>query len=246
MSKKKGRATMLYNITDIAKAGARKLSQLDYVTNNIANSSTSGFKAEHMYYSMKGKSVQEGALVELGSTVSKMDFSQGTLRVTGNVLDLAIEGDGFFTIQTKQGDTYTRNGSFVLNTNHELVTQSGEPVLGESGKIVMNGGKVNIDQQGSIYVDEALAGKLKIAAFENPQALTRSANGGFIDSEKAGLKRSTEHRIASGFVESSNVNAVREMTDMMEIQRTFETYQKMILTLQDLDKISTNRIGKVI
>jgi len=237
---------MLYNITDIARAGARKISQLDYVTNNIANSSTSGFKAEHMYFSMKGKDVQQGALVDLGSTVSKMDFSQGTLRVTGNVLDIAIEGDGFFTIQTKQGDTYTRNGSFVLNVNNELVTQSGEPVLGESGKIVINGSKVNIDQQGSIYVDETLAGKLKIAAFENPQALTRSANGGFIDNKKAGLKNSSEHRIASGYVESSNVNAVREMTDMMEIQRTFETYQKMILTLQDLDKISTNRIGKLI
>lgn len=237
---------MLYNVTDIARAGARKLSQLDYVTNNIANASTSGFKAEHMYFSMKGKEVQQGALVELGATVSKMDFSQGTLRVTGNVLDIAIEGDGFFTIETNQGETYTRNGSFVLNKNNELVTQSGEYVLGESGKIIINGSKIDIDQQGSIYADEALAGKLKISSFENPQFLTRSTNGGFIDNNKAGLQNAKEYRVSSGYVELSNVNAIREMTDMMEIQRTFETYQKMILTLQDLDKISTSRIGKLI
>jgi flagellar basal-body rod protein FlgG len=175
-----------------------------------------------------------------------MDFSQGTLRITGNALDIAIEGDGFFTVETQQGNTYTRNGSFVLNKNNELVTQSGEYVLGQSGKIVINGSKINVDKEGSIYVDETLAGKLKISAFENPQALTRSTNGGFVGNEKAGLKNANEYRIASGYVELSNVNAIREMTDMMEIQRTFETYQKMILTMQDLDKISTNRIGKLI
>jgi flagellar basal-body rod protein FlgF len=237
---------MLYDVSDVARAGARKLAQLDYVTNNIANASTSGFKAEHLYYAMKGRQAQEGALTDLGPTVSKMDFSQGTLRVTGNTFDLAIEGDGFFTIQTKQGNTYTRNGSFVLNKNKELVTQSGDYVLGEEGKIVLNGNTVNIDKDGSIFVDGNPAGKIKIVAFSDPYALVRSTDGRFVDDGKAGLKNAGAYSIAGGYVEMSNVNSVREMTDMMEIQRSFETYQKVILTLQDMDKIATNRIGKLI
>ncbi|MEE9912660.1 MAG: flagellar hook-basal body protein [Deltaproteobacteria bacterium] len=237
---------MRYDVSDVARAGARKLTQLDFVANNLANSSTSGFKADHLYYAMKGKQAQEGALSDLGPTVSKMDLSQGTLRITGNLLDLAIEGDGFFTIQTRQGNAYTRNGSFTLNQNKELVTSAGDHVLGESGKIVINGSNVHIDNNGAVYADEALVGKIKISAFKDPYALVRSTDGRFIDDGKASQKNPDAYSIAGGYLEMSNVNVVREMTDMMEIQRTFETYQKVILTLSDMDKISTNRIGKLI
>lgn len=237
---------MRYDVTDVGRAGARKLTQLDFVTNNVANSSTSGFKAEHLYYAIKGRQAQEGALIDLGPTVSKMDFSQGTLKVTGNTFDLAIEGEGFFTIQTKQGNVYTRNGSFLLNKNKELVTPQGDYVLGESGKIVIDGQSVNINKDGSVYVDENPVGKIKISSFRNQSELTRSTDGRYVDNGKAGLKNADAFSIAGGYLEMSNVNAVREMTDMMDIQRTFETYQKVILTLQDMDKISTNRIGKLI
>ena len=237
---------MRYDVTDMARAGARKLTQLDFVTNNVANASTTGFKSEHLYYAMKGKQAQEGAMIDLGPTVSKMDFAQGTLRVTGNTFDLAIEGEGFFTIQTKQGNAYTRNGSFVLNKNKELVTSAGDYVLGEAGKIVIDGSVVNFDKDGSIYADGNSVGKIKISAFTDPYALTRSTDGRFVDDGKAGLKNAADYSVAGGYLEMSNVNAVREMTDMMEIQRAFETYQKVILTLTDMDKISTNRIGKLI
>lgn len=237
---------MRYDISEIARAGSRKLTQLDFVTNNIANASTTGFKAEHLYYAMKGKQIQEGASMDLGPTVSKVDLAQGTLGITGNALDMAIEGDGFFTIQTPQGNAYTRNGSFVLNTKNELVTGSGEHVLGEGGKIVISGKNVNVGQDGSVFVDENRVGKLRLTSFADPAALSRSTDGRFIDDGKAGAKKSTGYKIAGGYLEMSNVNTVREMTNMMEIQRTFETYQKIILTLTDMDKISTNRIGKLI
>ncbi len=237
---------MQYDVTDVGRAAARKLTQLDFVANNIANASTSGFKSEHLYYAMKGKQIKEGVMAGLGNTVAKMDLSQGTLRVTGNAFDLAIEGDGFFTVQTRQGNAYTRDGSFVLNQNKELVTQTGDFVMGDSGKIVIDGIAVNIDKDGTVYVDESPVGKIRISAFRDPYSLTRSTNGRFVDDGKAGLKVAENYSIAGAHVEMSNVNAVREMTDMMEIQRTFETYQKVILTLQDMDKISTNRIGKLI
>lgn len=237
---------MRYDVTDIGLAGARKLLELDFVTNNVANSSTTGFKAEHLYYAMKGRNIHQGASPELGHTVSAINFSQGTLQTTGNIFDLAIEGEGFFTVQTKQGRAYTREGSFMLNKNMELVTPQGDHVLGDTGKLVIDGESIKINQEGMIYVDEVPVGKIKVTAFANPQALVRSADGGYIDRGDAAPKNAAGFSVNSGYLEMSNVNAVREMTDMINIQRSFETYQKIILTLQDMDKISTNRIGKLV
>ena len=110
----------------------------------------------------------------MGPTSTIIDFAQGTLQTTGNPLDVAIEGDGFFAIQQNDGTTYTRNGGFVLNKNKELVTKNGAKVLGESGPIIINGTQINIDADGTIRVDGNLAGKLKIVSFTNPEQLTRS------------------------------------------------------------------------
>ena len=136
---------MDFDISQIAIAGSRKLTQLDFIANNIANVSTTGFKAEHLYYAMKGKSAQETARSDLGITSIVIDFAQGTLQRSGNPLDVAIEGDGFFAIQQKDGTTYTRNGSFAVNKNKELVTKDGSKVLGESGPISINGTQIDID-----------------------------------------------------------------------------------------------------
>ena len=237
---------MRYDVNDVAIAGARKLTQLDFVANNVANVSTPGFKSEHLYYAMKGKAAQENSRVDLGTTATTIDFAQGTLNRTGNKFDLAIEGDGFFTIQTRNGIAYTRNGNFILNKNNEIITHAGDYVLGESGKIVISGESVVIDSDGSIQVDGSVAGKLRITAFSNSGDVSRAAAGQYLDSGKAGPKKADNYKIASGYLEMSNVNAVKEMVDMIDIQRTFETYQKIILTMSDLDKISTNRIGKLI
>ena len=237
---------MRFDVTDLGIAGARKLSQLDFVANNIANASTPGFKAEHLYYAMNGKKAQEGAMMELGPTVSRKDLAQGTLTATGGSLHAGIEGDGYFTIETKTGKAYTRNGSFRINNKNELVTSKGDYVQGENSKIVITGSKIMIDKDGSIYADDVLVGKLQIATFKDPHALSRSTDGCFVDDGKAGCQKAQDYKIAGGHLENSNVNTVREMTDMMDIQRTFETYQKMILTLSDMDKISTSRIGKLI
>jgi flagellar basal-body rod protein FlgF len=241
-----GERKMRYDVSDVAIAGARKLTQLDFVANNIANAATSGFKSEHLYYAMKGKQAQESARPDLGPTASSMDFAQGTLQGTGNSFDLAIEGEGFFAIQKKTGMAYTRNGSFLLNKNKELVTPAGDYVLGDAGRVIINGSSFQIDADGTVQVDGNVAGKLKIVSFTNPGQLTRTAGGQYIDEGKGGLKKADNYRISSGYLEMSNVNATKEMIDMIDIQRTFEAYQKIMLTMQDFDKISTNRIGKLI
>jgi flagellar basal-body rod protein FlgG len=105
---------------------------------------------------------------------------------------------------------------------------------------------VGIDADGSIQVDGSVAGKLKITNFSNPEDISRAAAGQYVDSGRAGAKNADNYKIASGYLEMSNVNAVKEMVDMIDIQRTFETYQKIILTMSELDRISTSRIGKLI
>jgi flagellar basal-body rod protein FlgG len=241
----KGRGKMGYEISDIAIAGGRKLTQLDFIANNLANISTTGFKSEHLYYAMKGKESQEGARSDLGLTSVVMDFAQGTLQATGNPLDVAIEGDGFFAIQQNDGTTYTRNGSFVMNKNKEIVTTTGAKVLGESGPIIINGAQVNIDADGTVRVDGNMAGKFKIVSFASPGQLTRTAGGQYIDEGNAGLKKNETYRVSSGYLEMSNVNAMKEMVEMIDGHRSFETYQKIIQTMSDLDKLSTSRIGRL-
>ncbi len=236
---------MNFDISDIAIAGARKLTQLDFIANNLANASTTGFKAEHLYYAMKGKSAQESARSDLGITSIVMDFAQGTLQSSGNPLDVAIEGDGFFAIQQADGTTYTRNGSFAVNKNKELVTKAGAKVMGESGPISINGAQINIDADGNITVDGNVAGKLKIVSFTNPGQLTRTAGGQYVDNGTAGLKKNDAYRVASGYLETSNVNAMKEMVEMIDGHRSFEAYQKIIQTMSDLDKLSTTRIGRL-
>jgi flagellar basal-body rod protein FlgF len=236
---------MGYDLNDIAIAGSRKLTQLDFIANNIANISTNGFKSEHLYYVMKGKPAQEAARTDLGLTSIVIDFAQGTLQSTGNPLDVAIEGDGFFEIQQKDTTTYTRNGSFVVNKNRELVTKSGAKVVGESGSLMINGSQIKIDADGTIQVDGNIAGKLKIVSFANPGQLTRAAEGQYIDGGNAGLRKSDTYRISSGYLETSNVNAMKEMVEMIDGHRSFEAYQKIIQTMSELDKLSTGKIGRL-
>jgi flagellar basal-body rod protein FlgF len=237
---------MDYDLSAIATAGASKLTQLDFIANNLANISTTGFKAEHLYSAMKERQSQESARSALGITSITRDLAQGTLQTTGNPLDAAIEGDGFFAIGQNDGTTtYTRNGSFVLNKNKELVTKSGQKVLGESGPLVVNGAQINIDPDGTIRVDGNIAGKLKIVSFTSPAQLIRGADGQYSDDGRAGLQKGDANRISGGYLEGSNVNAMKEMVEMIDGHRSFEAYQKIIQTMSDLDKLSTSKIGRL-
>lgn len=237
---------MNYDLSNLARASEKKLTQLDFVANNIANVSTTGFKAEHLYYAMKEKESQEGARSDFGPTSIGIDFTQGTLYSTGNPLDVAIEGDGFFTIQQNDGTTaYTRNGCFVVNKSSQLVTKDGAKVLGDSGPIIINGTQINVDADGTIRVDGNMAGKLKIVSFTKPKQLARASGVAFIDDGTAGLKKGDANRISGGYLEASNVNAMKEMIDMIDGHRSFEAYQKIIQNMSDLDKISTGKLGRL-
>ena len=226
--------------------------RLDVLANNLANINTPGFKQDRLIFRVpiekKGDSPTDflqgpSAQMPYGA---KTDFSQGVLRHTDNPLDLALDGTGFFCIKTPEGIRYTRNGSFSLNENGVLVTKRGDPVLGKSGKIDIMGGNVMVDQDGNISVEGIQVATLKIVTVSKPQFLKKVGNTLFA-LDRPGLARDKTDglKVRQGYVEESNVNGIRVMTEMTDISRSYESYQKVIQFLSDATKKSVERVGRL-
>ncbi len=158
---------------------------------------------------------------------------------------MAIQGEGYFVIETRDGERYTRNGSFTLNQNGELTTMSGDAVMGEGGRITISGRKIEISNAGTINVDGNDAGKLKIVDFKKKDALVKRGSGLFAASATAEQTPLDNPEVRSGYLETSNVQAVKEMVEMIDIQRSFEAYLKIMQTISDQDRLATSRIGKL-
>jgi flagellar basal-body rod protein FlgG len=228
-------------ISIMVQAAARQTSRLDNTTHNITNAGTAGFKAEQLRF-LDGITADTSAQ---GSTIS-VDYSQGGLHKTGNILDLAIRGEGFFSVQTKDGVAYTRDGRMTLNENGELVSLAGEYILGEGGKITVSGRDVQIGGTGIVRIDGNEVDTLKITNFQEPSALVKlNARLYRNPDDRAGARDDEDSQIKSGYLELSNVQAVQEMVEMINIQRTFESYQKAIQTIDDQNEASTGRIGRL-
>jgi flagellar basal-body rod protein FlgF len=236
---------MAYGINEIANICNNTLSQLDVVSHNLANLATPGFKVEHIYQGDKGEKTSANKGDISGETRIMVDHSPGLMQKTDNVLDVAIQGDGLFVIENKAGVAYTRKGNFTINKNNQLVTQSGDAVLGEAGPIKINGKQVTIEGNGAVIVDDTEAGKLQMVSFDNRENLVRRGDGLFMDPGSAGKKKVATPDFIPRHLELANVNAIKEMADMIDIQRSFESYQKVMQTIQDLDKLSTSRVGRL-
>ena len=236
---------MAFEIPAVAAAMDLKILQLDQITNNLANAATPGFKAEHLHFlkNMAENNPSSGDVASLGSLV--VDFAQGMPQQTGNPLDLQLQGDGFFVVGTKESQAFTRKGDFTINRLNQIVTQAGDPVLGEGGPITLTKGKIEIGSEGSVYVDGSPVGKLRVVDFASRQALTNAGGGLYRDDGAAGMKKVEKPNVSSGVIELSNVNVIKEMSEMININRSFEAYSKIIQTLSEQDKLSTGRIGRV-
>ena len=237
---------MINGLSIMANEGIAQIMRLDRVANNIANVNTPGFKAFQLYM-VDVELVDEGESTQSAQgLMSIADYSQGTIQRTGNALDLAIEGEGFFTIQTERGNAYTRDGRFLVDGEGKLVTLSGDHVLGKSGAISLEGDTIEFGQGGAVIVDGAEVDVLKIVSFDRPSALSRLGGSLYSDPDNlAGMRVEEKPAVQSGCLEGSNVQIITEMTRMIDIQRSFELYQKVMQTLQDMDKLSTTRLGKL-
>lgn len=224
--------------------------ELDVIANNIANLNTTGFKGESVLFEEYLMPVAEMdnfpradrklSYVQDWATVH--DLKQGSVVQTGNPLDIALEGEGYFTIQTNEGEQYTRNGSFAIDLNGTLVTHEGRPVLGEGGPIGFGPDDVDIAiaQDGTISVGGEIRDRIRVVEFDNPQALERKADNLFAGT---GARASEQTRVVQGAVEKSNVHPVVELTRMIEVTRTYDVVSRMVRQGDELRSKSIERLG---
>jgi flagellar basal-body rod protein FlgF len=208
------------------------LNEMRVVANNIANASTSGFRQEGVVFSEYVQSVERGSSLSMSrGQVRKTSFEQGTLTQTNGQFDFAIEGDGFFMIQTPQGDRLTRAGSFAPNAAGDLVTNDGHPVLDAGGAPVFvpaGEGRVSVASDGTISVAGQPVGQIGVFVPVDPLSLKRE-NGVRFDAP-GGTEPAENARIVQGFVENSNVDPILQIARMIEVQRAYEMGQSFLET----------------
>ena len=228
----------------LAAGGERAKEQLDIVTNNIANVNTPGFKRvlmeEFSQHIPKNRGDSYNLLIFPRFKRTDVVLEQGALKKTGNPLDVALKGRGFFAVRTKSGEVYTRNGHFFIAPDGRLVDGNGNPVLDISGReIVLSGeSSVTITEDGVVYDGDRKVGVLKIVDFPSVKPLGNSYYVG------SGQPMATDAAVLQGYLEESNVNPVKEMVKLIEAQRRFEIYGNLIRGLDQMN-LKSNEIGKV-
>ena len=265
--------------------------RLDVVANNLANVDKPGFKRDTTSFKafpemLASRTEDDGVVIfPLGSTdirpyigrigtgveVNEVftEWEQGSLRETGNQLDIALVDRGFFAIETPFGERYTRNGSFLIDRDYYLVTKEGYKVMGENGYIQIKTNNFNIDEEGRVSInmryqdnddfvqfndnkweDETILDTLKIVRFENERYLKKEGDSFWVDTEISGpayisQKGLDRPKVLSRFLEMSNVNPVNEMVRMIEVQRAYELNSKTISTHDALVGRVINEVGRV-
>jgi len=219
--------------------------QLNIISNNLANADTTGFKKDDMTV---GKFEAElsskiGNKEVLTMDTVYTDYMQGSLDDTSNDFDLAIKGEGFFTVD-RDGEKYTRDGSFALDKEGYLVTKDGFKVQGEKGQIKFAGDKLRINEAGEIFDGLVKIDKLKMMNFENLDSLEKAGDN-LVKKTEQTVEKDCKAQVLQGFLETSNVNVVTEMVDMIEVMRNFEANQKVLKVHDEMLGKSANEIGKV-
>ena len=226
---------------------------LDTIANNLANASTVGFRAEHNVFSSvlaaaagQPQSMLNQAINRFGVlSGTTVDQSQGALQKTGNELDLGIEGSGYFVVQTADGPMYTRNGAFQVSSHNQLVTASGDAVMGDSGVITMLPGPVSISADGTISSNGAVAGKLRMVDFP-PDTELKSVGNAYYSAPAKTATPSTDSSVRQGMLESSNVNPIEGMVELVTAQRTAEMMEHALsIYNSEIDKTATQELPKV-
>lgn len=242
---------MLKGIYRAASGMIPQIKKQEITANNIANASTPGFKKDQVFLqqldsakkaTMSRKSDWETPMIDQVYT----DYSPGTFDQTGNTLDIAIEGNGFFVTESPTGEMrfYTRNGNFSRDSEGFLVTSEGNRVLGDGGPIDVGNGQASIGGDGTVTVNNDVVGKLQVVEFSDAKVLSKAGDSGFVASAQTQPSPATKFSVRQGYLERSNINVVKEMVDMIMTLRNFESGSKSI-QMQDnsLDALF-NQVGK--
>lgn len=252
----------IYPILSGAIAHERRM---QVFANNMANVNTPGFKQdEQAFKSILPKAQLAPPVFSLQSALSnqiltkpfgpaervyvaphamKTTYDAGRIRLTGNSLDVAIQGRGFLEVKTPQGTRYTRNGMLSLDNQRRLVTSLGYPVMGSKGEIKIPVGKLDISTEGEIRVDGNPVGKIKVMDFPDDQMPQKYMDGLFASDKGVVAKNPS---IQAGHIEESNVNAIGDMVNMIQGMRGYESAQKLIQTLDRMAEEAIQDVGRVL
>jgi flagellar basal-body rod protein FlgF len=240
-----------------AAAGAIAMEdRLNIISNNIANLNTTGFKKDQMSFEQYMKQLDTSSLypgqyrtvpIDVVAVSSSIDLSAGAPVKTGNVLDIAVMGDGFFVVNTDKGTRYTRAGSFQLSTENTIITPQGYRVQGNGGDITIDPDKsdIVIDPTGKITQDQDELSTLQIVKIP-PEALERQGNNLF--SVKEGFMPQPVETVSlvQGSLEKANVEPISEMVEMIAASRAYESFQKVIRAANDAYSYSMRNVGTVV
>jgi flagellar basal-body rod protein FlgF len=228
--------------------------RMDVITNNLANINTAGYKKDRMIFDSmlndaNNPTLTDGSMTEMpvltGVTI-ETDFSAGSLKQTGNPLDLSLDGDGFFVVNTPQGKAFTRQGNFHMDAGGRLVTADGYELQGNGGPLTIKGGNISIDAQGGVFVDGVQAGTIGITDFPKPYQLQKIGSSLFVPSGPETVEQpATNTRIMQGSIEGSNVQPIQEMVTLIANTRFYEQCVKTIQSYDQMAAKAANDLGKV-
>lgn len=223
---------------------------LDIISHNLANADTLGYKRElavtrpfSTYFLDAGSNTPRGGNPGITNAT---DFTLGVPRHTGNPLDLVIEGDGYFAVESPQGTLYTRQGNFTLDAAGYLVTTDGYRVAGEGGAIRLISDQPRIDKEGALWEGGEMVGRIKLTRFSDSRELEKLGSGLFRADAAVPLpERAMGPGLRQGFVETSNVDGMKEMVDLIATMRQLEGSQKVIQGYSEMLDLAIQTIADI-
>lgn len=222
---------------------------LAVVANNVANVNTPGYQADKVLFSEMTAQQNAGrpqALHFVSADRVTIDRSSGGLEQTGNPLDVALQGEGYFVVQAPGGERYTRAGSFVIDDDGTLRTHSGNEVVGDGGSLSIPQGTkhIRIGPDGSIHADGQEIGKLKIVQFADAEGLTKEGLTLLVAGTGSSQVEAANISVSQGYLEGANVNAMTSMNELITVNRTFDALQKVIESFKQIDERTVRDLAR--
>jgi len=234
---------VIKEIQNVTESMMSRIFTQEVIANNLANINTAGFKKDKVFQEELSKAGND-----MGDDVREITvFQQGPLKETGNPLDAAISGKGFFTIENRGEQFFTRDGHFYIDSTGFLRLKESGRVMGENGPIQVNqaNARITIDKKGRVFVKGEEVDRLRITSFNEPYPLKKYGNTLFKAETDAVGEPAQDFTISQGYVEESNVNPMEEMVNMLTVFRYFEADQRVLKTHDELLEKMANQIGRV-
>ena len=231
-----------------------QMRRLDVIANNIANVNTVGFRGDRMDFSSYLAQIRQREftpyrrqLNDISELIhTRTNFQPGMIVSTGNPLDLAMVGRGFFVVDGPNGPLYTRAGNFQIDETGQLTTADGLTVQGENGPIRLREGlPFEITPEGAVFQEDTEVGRLRLVEIENPETMVKIGRGRFRSTQVTRVSEAEQREIMPNSLEGSNINLIREMTNLIQAGRAFESYQKIISMINNVNQQANSKLAQI-